>query len=98
MFAQRPGSSSRSTTQQFRQFPQRDEATMSDGIQAGFSNSEPVADAPQDVRPEVQEPESQEPGYSNGKAIRNDTAEAKVVKQESSEDKAVKKTSKKAKG
>jgi hypothetical protein len=99
-----PGFSSRSTEQSTKQFPHRDEAQMSEQEQeAGWSNSEPVKDAPQDVQVEVAPLEELEPGFSNGKAVKNDddpadddsapaekaAAESKVVAEESTEDKAV---------
>lgn len=42
--------------------------------EAGFSNSEPVEDAPQDVHPDVDPPEEPAPGFSNAKAVTNDDA------------------------
>lgn len=67
-----PGFSSRSQTQVFTQFPQRDGADMHDNDihQPGFSNSEPVEDAPQDVHPDVEPLEEPEPGFSNSKAVK----------------------------
>lgn len=68
-----PGFSSRSSQSITKQFPQRDEAGMSETEkEAGWSNSEPVEDAPHDVAVEVAEPEELEPGFSNAKAVRND--------------------------
>ena len=84
-----PGFSSRSTLQHVRQFPHRDESQMSEyQPEPGFSNSEAVEDAPQDVHPDIPEPEVVEPGFSNSKAVGGD-AESKVVEDSSTEDKSV---------
>jgi hypothetical protein len=85
-----PSFSSRSTVQHTKQFPHRDEEAMSEHQpEPGFSNSEPVEDAPKDVLPEIQEPDSTEPGFSNSKAVGGDEAEAKVVESAQVEDKSV---------
>lgn len=42
----------------------------------GFSNSEPVEDAPQDIHPDVDPPEEPEPGFSNSKAVKAADVEA----------------------
>lgn len=65
-----PGFSSRSSIHVVKQFPQRDEAAMSEHHpEPGFSNSEAVEAAPQDVVPDVQVPDQPEPGFSNDLAI-----------------------------
>jgi hypothetical protein len=72
-----PGFSSRSSVHLIKQFPHRDEAAMSEHEpEPGFSNSEPVEDAAQDVMPDVQTPEEPDPGFSNAKAVKNDDAPA----------------------
>lgn len=73
-----PGFSSRSSVHIVTQFPHRDEAAMSEHEpEPGFSNSEPVEDAPQDVTPDVQTPPDEvEPGFSNAKAVKSDEAPA----------------------
>lgn len=92
-----PGFSSRSTDHHTKQFPQRDEASMNEQDKAGWSNSEPVENAPQDVTVEVEPEEVLEPGYSNGKAVGGDAAdvESKVVDEASAEDKSMKPAAKK---
>ena len=97
-----PGFSSRSQVSAFHQFPQRDGAHMSDmQPEAGFSNSEPVEDAPQDFHPDVEPPEEPEPGFSNSKAVRNDEdadeapAQPAVETQKTTQKSATKKTAKK---
>lgn len=65
-----PGFSSRSSGFTFQQFPQRDEAQMSDNdLKAGWSNSEPAEHAPEDVHPEVESPREPEPGFTNSAAV-----------------------------
>lgn len=93
-----PGFSSRSQTSVFTQFPQRDGADMSDmQPEAGFSNSEPVEDAPQDNHPEVSPPEEPDPGFSNSKAVRNDEAdEAPATEPADADEAADEKPAKKA--
>lgn len=87
-----PGFSSRSTDHTFMQYPQRDEAQMSEQMGPGFSNSEPVDHAPNDNHPEVSEPDALEPGFSNGKAVKADDAEAEakvIAEDDSTEDQPV---------
>lgn len=48
---------------------------------AGFSNSEPVEDAPKDVHPDVDPPEEPEPGFSNSKAVKGDSAPSEAPAQ-----------------
>lgn len=67
-FTTQPGFSSRSATGHLTQFPQRDEAQMSD-MKSGFSNSEPDENAAPDVHPDVAEPHHPEPGFSNAMAV-----------------------------
>jgi hypothetical protein len=107
MMTTSPGFSSRSLEHTFTQLPQRDEALMQHDtdLETGFSNSEPVDHAPDDVHPEVTASDEVEPGFSNGKAVSaDDTAEAKVIAESDVEDKAVankapaKKTAAKKKG
>lgn len=97
-----PGFSSRSQISTFSQFPQRDEAVMHDSeLHApGFSNSEPVEDAPQDVHPEIPEPEAVEPGFSNAKAVEGDKPSPAETGSdgESAAKSAAKKTSARKKG
>lgn len=84
-----PGFSSRSTDSNFKQLPQRDEAAMSEmQPEPGFSNSEAVDHAPDDVHPEVAEPEELVPGFSNGKAVVNDDAPAEEPAADDSEESA----------
>jgi hypothetical protein len=67
-----PGFSSRSTTTTISQLQQRDGATVADinGMEeAGWSNSEPVKHAPEDVYPEVAPAEEHVPGSSNGDEV-----------------------------
>jgi hypothetical protein len=74
---------------------------------AGFSNSEPAEDAPKDVHPDVDPPEELEPGFSNSKAVRGDSApseapaqpaveQAKSADDQSADEPAKKTTTKKA--
>lgn len=83
----RPGFSSRSTEQRTSQFPHRDEASMNEHEEAGWSNSAPADQAPQAVYPDIEDAEELDPGFSNGKAVKN-AAESKVVSDEKSEDKS----------
>lgn len=65
-----PGFSSRSAVHVVKQFPQRDEAAMSEHHpEPGFSNSDAVEDAPQDVAPDMQTLDQPDPGFSNGSAV-----------------------------
>jgi hypothetical protein len=48
---------------------------------AGFSNSEPAEDAPKDVHPDVETPEEPEPGFSNSKAVKGDSAPSEAPAQ-----------------
>lgn len=54
----------------------------------GFSNSEPVKEAPQDVIPDAEPPQAPEPGFTNAKSV--GSSEAKVVSEAQVEDKSVK--------
>jgi hypothetical protein len=68
-----PGFSSRSTTTTISQLQQRDGATVADinGMEeAGWSNSEPVEHAPEDVYPEVTPIPEHVPGSSNGDEVK----------------------------
>src|SRR5438477_3354 len=66
-----PGFSSRSTSVTFHQFPQRDGAavTEADGVEPGFSNSEPDKNAPEDIYPDVAAQPEFVPGSSNGDEV-----------------------------
>lgn len=77
-----PGFSSRSSIHVVKQFPHRDEAAMSDTeLKAGWSNSDAVKDAPEDVTPDVEPPEEQKPGFSNSKAVKADEPAAEPTEQ-----------------
>ena len=60
----------------------------------GWSNSPAAPHAPDDVYPDMADPEPLKPGFSNAKAVRGDEdadVEAKVVKSSTTEDKSVQK-------